>query len=144
MRWTPVDAPDLTQDLILFDGDCVLCSHWARFVHERDRAGRFKFVAIQSPYGRALAARFGVDAEAPQSNLVAVSGRVSFKSDAALDILALLPGWRWTRAARAVPRPVRDWLYDRIARNRFRLFGRRERCWVADPALAQRVIERAP
>jgi predicted DCC family thiol-disulfide oxidoreductase YuxK len=144
MRWLPVDAPDLTQDLILFDGDCVLCSHWAHVVHRRDRAGRFKFVAIQSQYGRALAARFDIDAEMPQTNLAVINGRVSFKSDTALDILAQLPGRRWTSAARVIPRAVRNWLYDRIARNRYQWFGRRERCWAGDPAFRTRILERAP
>jgi predicted DCC family thiol-disulfide oxidoreductase YuxK len=144
MRWTPVNVPDLVQDLILFDGDCVLCSHWARLVHERDRGGRFKFVALQSPYGRSLAARFGIHADDPQTNLVVAKGRVSFKSDAALGILSLLPGWAWTGAARVIPRPLRDWLYDRMARNRFRLFGRRGRCWAGDRAFAERILEHAP
>ncbi|MBS0384742.1 MAG: DUF393 domain-containing protein, partial [Proteobacteria bacterium] len=68
MRWKAVAAPDLAQDLILFDGDCVACSRSARFVHERDIARRFRFVAIQSPYGRSLAARFGIDPGAPETN----------------------------------------------------------------------------
>jgi predicted DCC family thiol-disulfide oxidoreductase YuxK len=144
MRWDGVAAPDIDEDLILFDGDCVLCSRWARFVHARDRRGRFKFVAIQSPYGRALAERFGINAENPESNLAVIDGRVFFKSDTALSILRALPAWRWTALAFIVPRAARNWLYDRIARNRYRWFGRRERCWVGDPAFRHRIIERAP
>jgi predicted DCC family thiol-disulfide oxidoreductase YuxK len=143
MSWSPVDAPDLTRDLIVFDGDCVLCSHSARSVHKRDTAGRFAFVAIQSLYGRALAARFGVDPDDPETNLVAAGGRVWFKSDAVLAVLRALPGWAWIDVARLVPRGVRDWAYDRVARNRFRWFGRRERCWAEDPSLSARIIERA-
>lgn len=144
MRWDAVAAPGIEQDLILFDGDCVLCSRWARFVHERDAAHRFKFVAIQSAYGRALAARFGVDPEAPQTNLVAVDGRVYFKSDTPLAILGALPGWGWASAARIVPRALRNAVYDLIARRRYRWFGRRARCWAGDPAFKSRVLERAP
>jgi predicted DCC family thiol-disulfide oxidoreductase YuxK len=144
MRWRSVDAPDLTQDLILFDGDCVLCSRAAHFVHERDGAGRFAFVAIQSPFGRALAHRFGIDPEAPLTNLAVVNGRVSFKFDATLSVLRVLPGWRWSRIARLIPKPLRDWAYDRIARNRFAWFGRRERCWAGDPAFRARILEHAP
>lgn len=144
MRWDAVDAPDIEHDLILFDGDCVLCSRGARFVHERDNAQRFKFVAIQSAYGRALAARFGIDPDTPQTNLALVGGRASFKSDALLAILAVLPGWRWTGVVRVAPRVVRNWLYDRIARNRYQWFGQRAQCWAGDPALASRVLERAP
>jgi predicted DCC family thiol-disulfide oxidoreductase YuxK len=144
MRWQSIAAPDLTQDLILFDGDCVLCSRAARFVHERDVAGRFAFVAIQSPFGRVLARRFGIDPEAPVTNLAVVEGRVAFKFDAALSVLRTLPGWRWSAIARVIPKPVRDWVYDRIARNRFAWFGRRERCWAGDPSFKARIREYAP
>jgi predicted DCC family thiol-disulfide oxidoreductase YuxK len=144
MRWDAVDAPDIEHDLILFDGDCVLCSRGARFVHRRDEAQRFKFVAIQSEYGRTLAARFEIDADAPQTNLAVTGGRVFFKSDAALAVLALLPGWRWTGLARIAPRAVRNWLYDRIARNRYQWFGQRAQCWAGDPAFRTRILERSP
>jgi predicted DCC family thiol-disulfide oxidoreductase YuxK len=144
MRWDAVATPDLTQDLILFDGDCVLCSRSARFVHERDKAGRFAFVALQSPFGRALATRFGIDAENPQTNLAVVGGQAFFKSDAALAVAGALGRRTWVGLARALPKPLRDWAYDRIARNRYTLFGRRARCWVADPDFRARIIEQAP
>lgn len=139
-----VAAPDITQDLILFDGDCVLCSRGAHFVHANDPAGRFKFVAIQSPYGRALAQRFGIDPDAPRTNLAVIDGHAFFKSDAALSVLGAMPRWRWTGVARLAPRPLRNFFYDRIARNRYRWFGRRERCWAGDPAFRDRIIESAP
>jgi predicted DCC family thiol-disulfide oxidoreductase YuxK len=55
-----------------------------------------------------------------------------------------MPRWRWTGVARLAPRPLRNWLYDRIARNRYAWFGRRERCWAGDPTFRDRIIERAP
>lgn len=143
MSWHAVAAPDL-QDLILFDGDCALCSGVAHFVHARDAAQRFKFVAIQSEYGRVLAARFGIDVAAPETNVAVVGGVAHFKAESVLAVLAVLPGWRWTRIARVAPRALCNWLYDHIARNRYRLFGRLERCWTGDPALAARILERAP
>jgi predicted DCC family thiol-disulfide oxidoreductase YuxK len=140
MRWTAVPAPDLKLDLILFDGDCVLCSRAARFVHRHDTARRFRFVALQSDAGRALAARFAIDPVNPETNAAIVKGLASFKADATLAVLSALPGWGWTRLARLAPKPLRDWFYDRIARNRFRVFGRRPACWVGDTALRARVI----
>jgi len=139
-----VAAPDITQDLILFDGDCVLCSRGAHFVHVRDRAMRFKFVAIQSPYGLLLAQRFGINADAPETNLAIVAQRAFFKSDAALSVLRVLPGWGWTAIARLMPRLLRNWFYDRIARNRYQWFGRKEQCWVGDPTFRDRILEHAP
>lgn len=144
MRWEPVAAPDITQDLILFDGDCVLCSRGAHFVHAHDRAGRFKFVAIQSPYGRSLAQRFGIDAGAPETNLAVIDGSAFFKSDAALNVLRAMSAWRWTNVACVLPPPLRNWIYDRIARNRYQWFGRKEQCWASDSAFRHRVIESAP
>lgn len=143
MRWEAVAALDI-EDLILFDGDCVLCSRVARFVHKRDAAQRFKFVAIQCSYGHALAARFGVNADNPETNVVVADGVAHFKGDAALAVLTRLPRWRWTRHARILPRALRDWIYDRIARSRYRIFGRRERCWAGDATLAARILNRAP
>jgi predicted DCC family thiol-disulfide oxidoreductase YuxK len=144
MPWAPISVAATAHELVLFDGDCVLCSRDARFVHRRDPGLRFQFVAIQSEYGRTLAARFGIDADEPQTNLAIVDRVAYFKSDAVLMVLAALPGWGWSRWLRAAPRVLRDWLYDLVARNRFRLFGRSPQCWVGDASFAARVVERAP
>lgn len=140
-RWRPVPAPDLPDGLILFDGVCLLCSAWVRFVVRRDPGARFRFVAVQDAVGRGMAARLGIDEAAPETNAVALGGRAFFKSDAALAVLGQLPGWRWTTVLRAVPRPVRDWIYDRVARNRYRLFGRTDTCMVPTPDLASRFLK---
>lgn len=144
MAWDAVDARDIGEDVILFDGDCVLCSHGAHFVHRRDKLMRFKFTAIQSPYGRALASRLGIDPEAPETFAVVLDGRVYFRSDASLTVLKTLPGWAWASGLRVFPRALRDGVYDLVARTRYRVFGRREQCWVSDPSLRDRILEDAP
>jgi predicted DCC family thiol-disulfide oxidoreductase YuxK len=128
--WRPLPADDLPDRLILFDGVCVLCSRWVAFVIAHDPAARYRFVAIQTPLGRRLAARFGIDAETPPTNVIVTGGRAYFKLDSVVAVLRDLPGWRWTRVAYALPRRVRDFLYDRIAKNRYHLFGRRDSCLV--------------
>jgi predicted DCC family thiol-disulfide oxidoreductase YuxK len=138
--WHPVSAEGVPNDLILFDGVCVLCSGWVNFVIRRDSAARFRFTAIQTPYGRQLAERFGIDAVDPQTNVAVIGGRAYFKSDSALSVLAELPGWRWTRIAYVVPKRTRDFVYDRIARNRYRVFGRRDACLVPTPEMARRFL----
>lgn len=143
MRWSPVDAVDIGHDVILFDGDCVLCSQGAHFVHHRDKVMRFKFSAIQSPYGRWLAQRFGINADAPETYAVVIEGRALFRSDATIAVLEALPGWRWTTVLRTFPRSLRDWVYDRIARNRYQWFGRRDQCWAGDPQFLARILENA-
>jgi predicted DCC family thiol-disulfide oxidoreductase YuxK len=128
-------------DVILYDGVCVFCSRWVRFVADRDVARRFRFTAIQSGYGKRLAQVFGINPEDPDTNAVIHDGEAFFKSDAALAVLSNLPGWGWARALRAVPKPLRDALYNLVARNRYRIFGKYEACFVPEVEMPARVME---
>jgi len=132
-RWSPQPAPDEPDGLILFDGVCVFCSRWVRFVIDRDPGCRFRFVAIQSEPGRVLATRFGIDPEVPQTNAVVWGGRIFFKSDGALTVLRQLRSTRPLGWLKVVPRLLRDPAYDLIARNRYRIFGRTDVCMVPAP-----------
>ena len=140
----PQSLDDVPDRLILFDGVCVLCCWWVRFVIERDASARFRFVAIQSTRGSALATRLAVDVASPETNVAIINGHAYFKSDAMILVLAGLPGWSWSRIFLLLPRRVRDWAYDRIARNRYRLFGRNESCLVPTSALAARFVLGGP
>jgi predicted DCC family thiol-disulfide oxidoreductase YuxK len=128
-------------DIILYDGVCIFCSHWIRFVARRDINSRFRFTPIQSAYGSRLARHFGIDPHDPDTNAVIHGGVAYFKSDAALTVLSLLPGWRWAGVLRGVPAALRNPVYNLIARNRYRIFGRSDACMVPDAALRARVIE---
>ena len=128
-------------DVILYDGVCVLCSRWVRFVAARDAERRFRFTAIQSGYGTRLAQVVGINPDDPDTNAVIHGGEAFFKSDAALTVLSNLPGWRWTRALRALPKPLRVVVYGLVARNRYRIFGKYEACFVPDAEMRARVIE---
>ena len=93
--------------VILYDGVCVFCSRWIRFVASRDVNARFRFTAIQSGYGTRLAQAFDIDPHDPDTNAVIHGGEALFKSDGALTVLSNLPGWGWVRAApgaKAAPR----------------------------------------
>jgi len=138
-----VDAmkPWPDDDVILYDGVCVFCSRWIRFVAARDVERRFRFTAIQSGYGTRLAQAFGIDPGDPDTNAVVHGGVAYFKSDGALTVLSNLPGWGWVRALRSVPKPLRDPVYNLVARNRYRIFGKYEECFVPDAELKARVIE---
>lgn len=139
-RWSPQPAPDEPDGLILFDGVCVFCSRWVRFVIERDPERRFRFLPIQSEQGRALAMRHGIDPEAPQTNAVVLDGRIHFKSDAALTVLGALRGTGVLAVLKAAPRLLRDRIYDLIAKNRYAIFGRTEACMVPSPEDRARFI----
>ena len=128
-------------DVILFDGVCVFCSRWVRFVAGRDKARRFRFTAIQSAYGARLAQALGIDPGDPDTNAVIHGGVAYKKSDGALTVLSSLPGWGFARIFFAVPRPVRDIVYNLIAKNRYRMFGKLDACIVPDAELRARVLE---
>lgn len=140
----PRPAPDMPDGLVIFDGECVLCSAWVRFVIPRDLHGTFRFASIQGQPGRELALRLGIDPDNPATNAVILDAVAYFKSDAALAVLTRIHGWGWTRMFRRFPRIFRDWIYDRIARNRYALFGRTEQCMVPDKDLSARFLSLPP
>ena len=119
---------DSPQGLILFDGVCVLCSRGCHFVSKRDRRGYFRFVPIQMAEGRPLADQLGIDPDRPDSFAFVANGQGYVKSEAVLRIARELPRWRWTWVFRFIPRVIRDAIYDLVARNRYRWFGRRDAC----------------
>src|SRR5688572_4468471 len=127
--------------LIVFDGLCVLCSGNARFVLRHDRRRHFNLTTAQGPLGEALYRHFGLSTDDYETMLVIDGGRLFTQSDGAIAIARGL-GWPWraAAAARIVPRPIRNAVYRLIARNRYRLFGRRDVCWTPSPGEADRIL----
>ena len=127
---------------MLFDGECNLCNGAVQFVLRRDPKARFRFASLQSAAGRAVLEATGNRATLPDSIVLVQDGRVRVKSAAAL---AIARGLRWPWPLLAVfwlvPNPVRDLVYDWIARNRHRWFGRQQQCWVPTPALRERFLD---
>ena len=122
----PDDRP-----LIVFDGVCVLCSASARFVVRHDAAGRFRLAAAQSPVGQGLYRHFGLSPTDYDTFLLVEDGRAFLKSDAALRVAGRLGlPWSLARVLRIAPRGLRDAAYDVVARNRYRIFGRRDACFL--------------
>ncbi|CAN4280334.1 thiol-disulfide oxidoreductase DCC family protein [Pseudoxanthomonas sp. LjRoot125] len=115
----PDDGP-----VIVFDGVCVLCNGWVRFLLKHDRVGRYRFAAMQTDAGRALLARHGLDPDDPASFLLVDGAQAWTDSDAIRRVLTGLGGaWRLAGAMAVVPRVVRDPLYRWVARNRYGWFG---------------------
>lgn len=141
----PTPAPkDWPDRLILFDGVCVLCNASVHQVLLADRAKRFSFASMQSPFGRALATAVGIDPDRPDSVAVRIGDRVLFKSDAALAVMRELEGRGWTGVFRIMPRVIRDTIYDRVARNRYAWFGKTDRCIVPKPEDRGRFLDDRP
>jgi len=126
---------------VLFDGVCNLCNAAVLFVIDRDPAGYFRFAALQSDEGQRLLAEHGHRAPDLSSVLLVDGGRVYARSTAALRVARRLTGlWPLLYVFLAVPRPVRDAVYDWVARNRYRWFGRQDACRVPTPELRQRFL----
>jgi predicted DCC family thiol-disulfide oxidoreductase YuxK len=128
--------------VIVFDGVCVLCSRWVGFVLRHDRQARYRLAAMQTTVGRALLQQNGIDADDPATFLVIDKAQALTDSDAIMHVLKGF-SWPWRIVAgvlRIVPRSVRNALYRAIARNRYRLFGKRESCLVPRPEQAERFL----
>lgn len=128
--------------VLVFDGVCVLCSHWVNFVLRHDRQGLYKFAAMQTATGRALLTSHGLDPNDPKSFLLLEGGRGYMDTDALIRVLQSFGG-RWRVVAtsiRLMPRCLRDAFYRAIARNRYKLFGRHEVCIVPSAQIADRFL----
>jgi predicted DCC family thiol-disulfide oxidoreductase YuxK len=126
--------------IILYDGVCVLCSGWMRFVLRRDRERLFRFTPIQSDYGNDLARALGIDPVDPDTNAVIWKGIAYRRSDAALRVVSLLPNLGWVRVLHLAPRVLRDAIYRVIARTRYRVWGRHAVCDLGGETYADRIV----
>ena len=128
--------------VIVFDGVCGLCSGFVRFVAARDRPRQFRFIAAQSPLGQALFRHYGLDPVNYESNLLIADGRVTVKMDAVVGIASRLGGiWRLGKVFGYLPGRLADRMYEAIARNRYRWFGKFDQCIRPDASWRDRVIE---
>jgi predicted DCC family thiol-disulfide oxidoreductase YuxK len=132
----------MSKPIIYYDGLCGLCDGFARFVVARDRLARYRFAPLQGETARVrLGANLPLDAlstivleDDPALRPIGAADGLRVRSDAALAILAGLGhGWGAVRVLRIVPRPIRDWVYNFIARHRLRWFGRRDACRIPGP-----------
>ncbi|MFD2238309.1 thiol-disulfide oxidoreductase DCC family protein [Aureimonas populi] len=136
------EGPD---GLMVFDGLCNVCSAQVQFLLRIDPRGQIRFTSIQSPYGRHLARRHGIDPDDPSTFLFFERGRPLQASEAVVAISRRLPRpWRWLRGLSVLPRPMRDRVYGWIARNRYRIAGRRAACMVPSPEMRARFIDDIP
>jgi predicted DCC family thiol-disulfide oxidoreductase YuxK len=123
---------------VLFDGVCNLCNGAVRFILARDPAARFQFASLQSEAARRL-----LGENAPEETIVLrEGGKIYSQSTAALRIARELRfPWPLLYAFIVVPRPLRDAIYDWVARHRYQWFGKREVCMVPMPEVRGRFLE---
>ena len=127
--------------VVLFDGVCNLCNAGVNLLLDLDRDGYFKVAALQSEAGQRLLAQCGLPGDDFESFVLVEDGRCYQRSEGALRVARRLPGaWRLLYGFILLPAPLRDTLYDLIARNRYRLFGRRDTCRLPTPELQARFL----
>ena len=118
-------------NLILFDGVCNFCNFWVNFIIDRDSKASFKFTALQSDTARQILKSNNIDAIKIDSIVLVINGEIFFKSSAAFQIARKLDGfWKLLYIFIIIPPFMRDRIYDFIASNRYKWFGKRETCRI--------------
>jgi predicted DCC family thiol-disulfide oxidoreductase YuxK len=127
--------------LILFDGVCNLCSGSVQFILKRDKGKKFLFASLQSAAGQKILSRFNLPTDNFNSFILYQDGKIFSKSTGALKMFEQLNGWKWVKIFWIVPRFIRDAVYNVIANNRYKWFGKKEACWLPTPELKARFLE---
>lgn len=121
----------MNSNLILFDGVCNFCNFWVNFIIDHDEKQNFKFASLQSNIAQNILKRNNLDLLKMDSIVLLINEKAYFKSSAALQIAKKLDGyWKLIHVLSIIPLPVRDMIYDFIARNRYKWFGSRTSCRI--------------
>lgn len=130
------------QPVIFFDGVCNLCNASVQFVIEHDQENYFKFSALQGDYAKAVLPKFNVNPSSLNSTLLLEDGKLYTKSSSALRVAKKLNGiWPLLYGFIIVPKFIRDWVYDLVAKNRYKWWGKQETCWLPTPALKNKFYD---
>ncbi len=114
-------------NIILFDGLCNLCNGSVNFILKRDKVGKFKFASLQSEIGIDLCKQHNIDTKIVDSIILINNDKVFIKSSAVLEILKdMTVVWRLFRIGIILPEFARDWMYDVIAKHRYKIFGKKD------------------
>lgn len=132
---------DGMRPLIVYDGVCVLCSFFAQWVIARDKDEQFVFTTAQSSLGQALYNHYQLDASNFETNLVIIDGVLHEKMNGALAVCyAVGYPWRLLSIMQILPGSVLNFVYERVARNRYALFGKQDQCLVPTENLKERLV----
>lgn len=131
-----------TYPIVLFDGVCNLCNATVQFIIRHDPQRQFRFAALQSETGRKLSAQCNLPRDHFDTFVLAENGRCYTRSTGALRVIRHFPGlWPLLYALIVIPRPLRDFCYNLVARRRYAWFGKREECMLPTPELRERFLQ---
>ena len=127
--------------VVLFDGVCNLCNGAVQFIIKRDKTSKFLFASLQSDFGQSQLQKFGLDPSKLHSIIALDNGKFYERSDVALKIASgLAQPWPMFGIFRILPQFFRDWVYDLISKNRYKMFGKMESCMIPTPELKGRFL----
>ncbi|HDR6217278.1 MULTISPECIES: DCC1-like thiol-disulfide oxidoreductase family protein [Bacillus] len=129
------------KSIVLFDGDCNFCNQSIQFIIKRDPKGYFQFASLQSALGKTLLKKYEID-ETIDSIVLIDKNNSYIKSDAILNICRNLKGiWKIFTIFILIPRPIRNFCYEKFAKNRYRWFGKQEHCMLPSPEVRKRFLD---
>ena len=127
---------DTNSPVILFDGVCNLCSSSVQFVIKHDPKKQFRFASLQSDFGQSVLKKFNLPANQLNSFILLENDKIYTRSGGALRVTKKLNGlWPALYAFIIVPPFIRNAVYNFIAKNRYKWFGKKEACWLPTPEL---------
>ena len=127
--------------IILFDGVCNYCNAMINFIIRQDKKKIFRFAPLQSEAGQKILSQFNLPQKNFDSFMLVENKKIYQRSDAALRLYNLLPGaWKWTQFFWIVPGFLRDGVYNIIAKNRYKWFGKKDACMVPSPDVRERFL----
>ena len=139
LRMSETTLPD--GSIVLYDGVCGMCNRLVQMIVRRDRRGRFRFAALQGETGQALLRRHGLPTDDFDTAVLVEGGRAYLRSRAILRIVGGLGGvGRLAAPFALLPAPLLDFFYDRVANNRYRVFGRSDACMLPPPEMRARFL----
>lgn len=133
---------EFTYKVILFDGVCNLCNSSVNFVIRHDKKGVFKFAPLQSDFGTKTLKKYDINPKDTDSIILIDQDKSYIKSSAALYIAKDLSGaYPLLFTFMIVPKFIRNWVYDYVAKNRYRWYGKKDSCMIPTPELKGKFID---
>ena len=127
--------------ILFFDGVCNLCNSSVRFVIRYDRKHIIKFAPLQSDLGKSIATKLGLETDELQSIIYLKDGQHFQKSRAVIEVLTDMGGiWTFARMFLIIPIKLADWMYDQVAHQRYKWFGKQDTCMVPSQDVLNRFV----
>jgi predicted DCC family thiol-disulfide oxidoreductase YuxK len=135
-------AMDQQKKIVLFDGVCNLCSNSVQFILKRDKKNQFLFGSLQGEYGQKMLKKYDLPASEFNSFMLIEGEKLYTKSSGALRMLKHLGGaWSLLYGFMIIPKFIRDGVYNMIAKNRYKWFGKKNECWLPRPEWKSRFLD---